>query len=76
MEDSTAETFVNRGEPFPVIAVTSNEAAANDGAPDTERKRDKLMNSLGGAKLKDKIHDVAHSKNEPGHSIQDRLFTK
>ncbi len=76
MEESTAQAFVNREEPIPVIAVTSNEAAANDNAPDTERKRDKLMNSIGGSKLKDKLHDVAHNKNEPGHSIQDRLFTK
>lgn len=79
MEESAEQAFVNREEPIPVIrgiAVTSNEAAANDSAPDTERKRDKLMNSIGGSKLKDKVHDIAHGKNDPGHSIQDRFFTK
>ena len=76
MEENTPEAFANRDAPIPVIAVTSNEAAGNGEAPDTERKRDKLMNSLGGSKLKDKIHDVSAGKIEPGHSIQDRLFTK
>ena len=76
MDKVTAEAFVNREEPIPVTAVTSNEAAANNGAPDTERKRDKLMNSLGGSKLKDKAQDVSAGRHEPGHSIQDRLFTK
>ena len=76
MEEATPEAFVNREESIPVIAVTSNEAAANGKAPDTERKRDRLLNTLGGSKLKDKIQDVSAGKSEPGQSIQDRLFTK
>ena len=76
MDVSAANVFANREEPTPIIAVTSNEAAANNGAPDTERKRDKLISSLGGSKLKDKFQDVSAGRAEPGHSIQDRLFTK
>ena len=76
MEESAANVFANREEPIPVIAVTSNEAAVNDGTPDAERKRDKLINSLGGSKIKDKLQDVSAGKAEAGHSIQDRLFTK
>ena len=76
MEQTSPEAFVNREEPIPVIPVTSNEAAANGEAPDTERKRDRLVNNLGGSKLKDKIQDVSAGKSGPGQSIQDRLFTK
>ena len=76
MEEHTREAFVNRDGPVPVIAVTSNEATANDEAPDTERKRDKLFNTLGGSKFKDKIQDVSAGRSDAGHSIQDRLFTK
>ncbi len=76
MEEYTEDALVNRDGPIPVFAVTSNEAAANDEAPDTERKRDKLLNTLGGSKLRDKIQDVSAGRNDAGHSIQDRLFTK
>ena len=74
MDEFTADAFVNRDEPIPVIAVSGNETPSSDG----KGKRERLKESLSGtnAKLKDKLQDAGSGSKEYGYSLQDRLFTK
>ncbi|KAK4693003.1 hypothetical protein P7C71_g4308, partial [Lecanoromycetidae sp. Uapishka_2] len=77
MEDFTADAFVNRDEPIPVIAV---EALSGSDAQshDPKGKRAKVKEALGGtsSKLKDKLHEAGTGSKDYGYSLQDRLFTK
>ena len=72
MEESTADAFVNRDEPIPVIDVTASDGVSSD----AERKRDRLKKTLSSSKLKGKLQDFGANTNESGSSLQDRLFTK
>lgn len=77
MEGYTPEAIVNREEPVPVIAVTGKGGPSNqDGPSDSKRKRDKLLSTLGGLKVKGKTQYAAAGRRESGHSLQDRFFTK
>ena len=74
MDEYTADAFVNRDEPVPVIAASSNETPSSN----TKGKRQRLKESITGAntKLKDKLQDTAAGNKEYGYSLQDRLFSK
>lgn len=72
MEESTADAFVNRGEPIPVIEVAANEALSSD----SDRRRDRIKKKLSSSKLKEKFQHVGAKRTEPGSSLQDRLFAK
>ncbi len=74
MDELTADAFVNRDEPIPVIAVSGNETQSSD----TKGKRERLKESLSNSnlRLKDKLHDAGSGSKEYGYSLQDRLFAK
>lgn len=77
MDDFTADAFVNRDEPIPVIAIEA--LSGNDAqSQDTKGKRAKVKEALGGtsSKLKDKLHEAGSGSKDYGYSLQDRLFTK
>lgn len=77
MDESTADAFVNRNEPVPVIAV---EALSGNNAEshDHKGKRAKVKEALDGTslKLKEKLHETGSGRKDYGYSLQDRLFTK
>ncbi|KAI4120272.1 MAG: hypothetical protein LQ338_007137 [Usnochroma carphineum] len=72
MDEYTADAFVNRDEPVPVLAFTGTGSPSTD----PESKRSRLKESLSNSKLKEKIQDGANSRSETGFSLQDRLLTK
>ncbi len=75
MEEYTADAFVNREEPIPVIAVSGNDSPSSDPKGKCERLKDSLTGSKD--KLKEKLHDAAGSGSKDyGYSLQDRLFAK
>ncbi|KAL9132173.1 MAG: hypothetical protein Q9217_000107 [Psora testacea] len=76
MDEYTADAFVNRDEPIPIVTIPANETPSSD---PPKGKRERLKESIAGptAKLKDKVQDVeSQGKNEYGYSLQDRLLTK
>ena len=74
MDEFTADAFVNREEPIPVIAVSGNDTPSSD----PKGKRERLKDSLAGpsSKLKEKLHDASSGSKDYGYSLHDRLFTK
>ena len=64
--------MVNRDEPVPVIVVSGGGAASSDG----ESKRDRLKQSLSGARLKGKLQDAGANVSDNSRSLQDRIFAK
>ena len=77
MNEFTADAFVNRAEPVPVLSfpVSGTEQPSSD---THKGKRERLKESLSGSKdkLKEKLHDVGSGNKDYGYSLQDRLFTK
>lgn len=76
MDEYTADAFVNRDEPVPLIAVSGDHdlSSASSDHEHSESKRERLKSKLSSSKLKDNMHDVG--KRENGASLQDRLFSK
>lgn len=77
MDAFTADAFVNRDEPVPIIAVEA--VSGNDAqSSDTKGKRERVKEVFGGtsSKLKDKLHEAGSGSKDYGYSLQDRLFTK
>jgi len=72
MDEYTADALVNRDDPIPAINLSGSDAQSSDSGS----KRQKIKDSLSASKLKDKLQNVASSKSEPGHSLQDQLFAK
>lgn len=73
MDEYTADAFVNREEPVPVIAVSGSDSPSSD----PKGKRDRLKDSLTGSKkLIEKLHDTSSGSKDYGYSLQDRLFAK
>ena len=75
MDEYTADAFVNREEPVPVIAISGSDSTSSD----PKGKRERLKESLSGSKdkLKEKLLDTAGSGSKDyGYSLQDRLFAK
>ena len=74
MDESTADVFVNREEPVPVIAVPGNETQSSDAKGKRERLKESLLGT--NSKLKEKLQDAGSGSKDYGYSLQDRLFTK
>ena len=74
MDECTADAFVNREEPIPVIAIPGNDVPPSD----TKGKRERLNETLRGtsSRIKDKMHEHGANSKDQRQSIQDRLFTK
>lgn len=74
MDENTADAFVNRDEPIPIIVLPGSDSPSSD----PKGKRERLRDSLSGSKdkLKDKLHDVGSGSKDYGYSLQDRLFAK
>ncbi|KAL8813414.1 MAG: hypothetical protein Q9223_007042 [Gallowayella weberi] len=72
MDEYTADAFVNRDEPVPVLAFSGTGSPP----PDPENKRSRLRESISNSKLKEKLQDGANSRSDTGFSLQDRLLTK
>lgn len=77
MDEYTADAFVNRDEPVPILTIPNDEVASATSSDNehAESKRSRLKKELSGSKLKEKLHD-AGKRHESGNSLQDRLFTK
>ena len=73
MDEYTADAFVNRDEPVPVLTFSGTTRSPS---PDPESKRSRLRESISNSKLKEKLQDGASSRSETGYSLQDRLLTK
>ena len=72
MDEFTADAFVNREEPVPLIAV-SGQSDLSEASSDNEHsgsKRERLKEKLSSSRLREKMHD------DSGTSLQDRLFSK
>ncbi len=78
MGEFTADAFVNRDKPIPVVAIPGT--SDNPSSDTTKGKRERLKDSLSGSKekLKDKlnVHDAKSGSKDYGYSLQDRLLTK
>lgn len=72
MDEFTADAFVNREEPIPVITFSGKDGASSD----TDTQPDKLKKNLSSSKLKEKLYGIGGSPNDLRSSLQDRLFTK
>ena len=72
MDEFTADAFVNRDEPVPVLAVSGTGSLS----PDPDSKHSRLKESLSNSKLKEKLQDGIASRSDTGFSLQDRLLTK
>ena len=74
MDEYTADAFVNRDDPIPVLEPAGNEAQPAE--PQAKGKRDRLKDSLADqtTKLKEKVTESEGTKY--GYSLQDRLFAK
>jgi Integral peroxisomal membrane peroxin len=73
MDEYTADAFVNRDEPLPLISVTADDVLDSPSDADVPGKRPRLKETLSASRLKEKAQNNASSKAE---SFQDRLFAK
>ena len=73
MDEFTAEAFVNRDEPIPVLTIPGNDPTA-----EPRGKRDRLKEALSNttSKVKDKLQENTTDTKDYGYSLQDRLFAK
>lgn len=79
MDEFTADAFVNRDEPVPVIAPVALQGKDAPSSDAPKGKRERLKDSLAvpTAKLKGKLQETGWSSSKDyGYSLQDRLFTK
>ena len=79
MDEFTADAFVNRDEPVPIVNLESTEDLSEEEYDDTthvspERKRDRLRRHA--ANMKGNVRKVQGKSAETGSSIQDRLLEK
>ena len=76
MDEYTADAFVNREEPVPVIAVSVDPdlSGVSSDKEHSESKRERLKGKLSNSRLGEKMQDV--TKQDSGASLQDRLFNK
>lgn len=73
MDEFTANAFVNREEPIPVVTVNNeySEDGESDGQADSNRKRDRLKKHTSNLK-----ENIWKRTTESGSSVQDRLLEK
>lgn len=75
MDEFTADAFVNRDDPIPVISFDINDDLSDESGPATpQRTRDKLLQH--GKNLKDNLRNAQGKVSETGSSMQDRLLEK
>ncbi|CZS97560.1 hypothetical protein WAI453_008692 [Rhynchosporium graminicola] len=76
MDECTADAFVNRDDPIPVISFGTLEELSDEGddMSDADRKRDRFKKR--GKDVKKNIKKVQQKASERGSSIQDRLLEK
>ena len=77
MNEYTADAFVNRDAPVPVLTLPQDKEPSATSSDDehADSKRFILKEKLSGSKLKEKLHD-AGKRHEIGNSLHDRLFSK
>ena len=82
MDEYTADAFVNRDDPIPVLTVTADDDAAStselDASVDEDRGQ-RLRQTLSGSKLREKAQQYASEYSDYAggkQSIQDRLFAR
>ncbi len=73
MDEFTADAFVNRDEPIPVLSIPGNDPLS-----EPKGKRDRLKEALSNktSKVKDKLQESTADTKDYGYSLQDRLFAK
>ena len=81
MEEVTADAFVNRDEPIPVIVFDSAEDISDeaawssaDGRTTSSRKRDRLK--MHASNVRDNVKKAQGKASEAGSGIQDRLLER
>jgi hypothetical protein len=77
MDEFTADAFVNRDEPIPLLVVEPAEPAEPsdfDTPSERERKRDRLKTH--GKSFKENLRKAQGKATETGSSMQDRLLEK
>ncbi|KAK2734283.1 hypothetical protein FQN55_002831 [Onygenales sp. PD_40] len=77
MDEFTAEAFVNRDEPIPVIQITPR---TSDDSPRPAEKDSDSKSRLSARRLRDKLYDVGSESKakaeSAGLSLQDRLLAR
>ena len=80
MDEYTADAFVNRDEPVPLISVRGDDVESGE---EKASPREKIKRSVSPSRLKTKGQEVVaaqleeHEPSTPGKlSLQDRLFSK
>lgn len=85
MDEFTADAFVNRDEPVPLITVSNNDQDAPSSEADTSSHKGRFRGALSASssRLKAKGQELLaaqlekhESSPEPKLSLQDRLFSK
>jgi len=80
MDEHTADTFVNRERPVPIINIDRIEDLSGDeGEPDvaaSDGKRRGLKKHLSKSNIKEKLWKATGKTSESGMSMQDRLLEK
>lgn len=76
MDEFTADAFVNRDDPIPVISFEAREYFSDDGddASDVDHKRDRIRRR--GKDVKENTKKGHQRASETGSSMQDRLLEK
>ncbi|KIV83971.1 hypothetical protein PV11_05951 [Exophiala sideris] len=81
MDEFTADTFANREEPIPFVAVPQNEAETS--SPDSESRRTRMKRYLSATHIRNKAQDIVASQLDENRarsgstmSLQDRVFSK
>ena len=83
MDEYTADAFVNRDEPIPLLTVTGSdiEASSSETEQQATRKRDRLRKTLSASTIKGIAHDYGNEQAQrlgsaSSLSLQDRLFAR
>lgn len=83
MDEYTADVFVNRDEPIPVLTVTGDEGSPSASASDYEveknGKRQRLRKRLSASRLAEKARQLGEKNAEEvdgSPSLQERLFNR
>ena len=80
MDEFTVDTFVNRGDPIPVLSFDENgEFSGDEGEMEADSKdgrRRGVKKHLSKSNLKDKFRKATGKSSVSGTSIQDRLLEK
>lgn len=83
MDEYTADVFVNRDEPIPVLTVTGEEgsppASASEYEVEKDGRRQKIRRKLSASRLGEKARQLGQKhveEAEANPSLQERLFNR